>query len=72
MSNEEEHVHPDDLALAGCCLRVRRDHLMACVLYATIYQQSPVGLSFTTDLPQETVLFLQEIAEGAIELNVGY
>jgi hypothetical protein len=44
---------------AGTCL-------MACVLYATIYQQSPVGLRFTADLPEETVLFLQEIAEGKL------
>jgi formylglycine-generating enzyme required for sulfatase activity len=40
-------------------------YLMACVLYATIYQQSPVGLSFTAGLPEETAQFLQEIAERA-------
>jgi Tol biopolymer transport system component len=40
-------------------------YLMACVLYATIYQQSPIGLSFTAGLPEETALFLQEIAEAA-------
>jgi len=45
-------------------------YLMACVLYATIYWQSPVGLSFTADLPEDTVLFLQEIAEEATGLNV--
>jgi hypothetical protein len=45
-------------------------YLLACVLYATIYQQSPVGLSFAADLPEETVLFLQEIAVEATELNV--
>jgi pimeloyl-ACP methyl ester carboxylesterase len=44
-------------------------YLMACVLYATIYQQSPVGLSFTAGLPEETVRFLQEIAAGAPGLN---
>jgi Tol biopolymer transport system component len=42
-------------------------YLMACVLYATIYEQSPVGLSFTAGLPEETALGLQEIAEEATE-----
>jgi hypothetical protein len=42
-------------------------YLMACVLYATLYQQSPVGLRFTADLPEETALFLQEIAEETTE-----
>ena len=37
-------------------------YLMACVLYATIYRQSPVGLSATAGLPEETAQFLQEIA----------
>jgi hypothetical protein len=42
-------------------------YLMACVLYATIYQQSPAGLSFTAGLPEETAQFLQEIAEETTE-----
>ena len=45
-------------------------YLMACILYATIYQQSPVGLSCNADLPEETVLFLQKVAEEATELSV--
>jgi len=40
-------------------------YLMACVLYATIYRQSPVGLSATAGLPEETALFLQGIATEA-------
>jgi hypothetical protein len=45
-------------------------YLMACVLYTTIYRQSPVGLSCNADLPEETVLFLHQVVEEATELSV--
>jgi hypothetical protein len=47
-------------------------YLMACVLYASLYGKSPVGLRYDADLPDETVLFLQEIAEGVTERELSY
>ena len=37
-------------------------YLAACVLYATIYRQSPLGLTFTAGLPPETARLLQSTA----------
>jgi hypothetical protein len=44
-------------------------YLAACVFYATIYRQSPAGLSYTAGLPQDTVLFLQQMAGEAVLNN---
>ncbi len=41
-------------------------YLTACVFYATIYEKTPIGLSFTAGLPQATVSFLQAIAHQTV------
>jgi L-ascorbate metabolism protein UlaG (beta-lactamase superfamily)/dienelactone hydrolase len=41
-------------------------YLMACVLYAAIFQQSPDGLSYTADLSEDTARFLQRIATETV------
>jgi hypothetical protein len=44
-------------------------YLAACVFYAAIFLQSPVGLSYRADLPKETALFLQQIAGNTVLNN---
>jgi hypothetical protein len=44
-------------------------YLAACVFYAVIFLQSPVGLSYRADLAKDTVLFLQQIAENTVLNN---
>ena len=65
MAWEKALTHRPDLSLW------RADHvhatpqgtyLAACVLYAVIYGQSPVGLDYGAELPADTVQFLQSIA----------
>jgi hypothetical protein len=41
-------------------------YLAACVFYATIYQQSPEGLTYTAGLPEETAHWLQTIAAQTV------
>ena len=41
-------------------------YLAACVFYAALYNESPVGLSYTMDLPDKTVRFLQRIAAQTV------
>jgi hypothetical protein len=41
-------------------------YLAACVFYAVIFRQSPEGLSYKGNLPEETVLFLQQIATDTV------
>jgi hypothetical protein len=41
-------------------------YLTACVFYASLLKQSPVGLSYTAGLPKERAEFLQEIALESI------
>lgn len=41
-------------------------YLTACTFYATIFKKSPVGLSYTAALPQQTATFLQQIAHNTV------
>jgi len=41
-------------------------YLAACVFYAVLYKESPVGLSYKMELPKETVTFLQKIAAEVV------
>jgi len=41
-------------------------YLVACVFYATIFRESPEGLSYTAQIPGKTVQALQSIAAGAV------
>jgi PKD repeat protein len=41
-------------------------YLIACVFYATIFQESPVGLSYISSLNQATADFLQNIAASTV------
>jgi hypothetical protein len=41
-------------------------YLAACVFYAVIYRQSPIGLSYLAGLPKETVRLLQSAAANAV------
>lgn len=41
-------------------------YLSACVFYATIFQQSPEGLTYRADLPEEIARFLQVIAAETV------
>lgn len=41
-------------------------YLAACVLYATIFQRSPQGLSYTAGLPAATAEYLQAVAAGVV------
>ncbi len=54
---EPDRRHP---SLAGT-------YLAACTVYATLYQQSPVGLRYTAGLPTETVTLLQRSAWEAVQ-----
>jgi len=44
-------------------------YLAACVFYALIFRQSPAGLPFLSHLPEETALFLQQIAADTVLNN---
>lgn len=44
-------------------------YLAACVFYASLYNETPVGLSYTMGLPKETVSFLQNIAADLVLSN---
>lgn len=46
-------------------------YLAACVFYAVLFQQSPVGLSFTGDLAEENAVWLQAIADSTVFLHLG-
>jgi hypothetical protein len=41
-------------------------YLAACVFYAVLYHQSPVGLSFTAGISQETARLIQTLAADSI------
>jgi hypothetical protein len=41
-------------------------YLAACVFYATIYRQSPQGLTYTAGLAQEKAQFLQTVAAETV------
>lgn len=45
---------------------VNGTYLAACTLYGTLYNQSPVGLTYTADLDADTASKLQEIADSVI------
>ena len=47
-----DHVHANRMGT----------YLAACVVYATVYRQSPEGLSYGAGLPEDTVRFLQSVA----------
>lgn len=49
---------------------VEGTYLAACVFYASIFRKSPVGASFTYNLPQQTVTILQNTAESIVLNNV--
>ena len=44
-------------------------YLAACVFYAVIYQQSPEGLTYEAELPEEMAQFLQAIAAETVLEN---
>ena len=44
-------------------------YLAACVFYAAIFDQSPVGLAYQAGLPAETALELQSMAEQVVFEN---
>lgn len=44
----------------------RGTYLAACVFYATIFQESPVGLPYAPKLPQEDIKILQTAAAEAV------
>ncbi len=46
-------------------------YLTACVMYATMFQKSPVGSIFTAGLPESQATFLQQMAEEVV-LNEDY
>lgn len=52
----EDLMHP---SLAGT-------YLAACTLYGTLYNESPVGLTYTASLDSATAQKLQEIADGVV------
>ena len=41
-------------------------YLAACVFYASIFEKSPIGISFTSSLPETTALLLQTIADSVV------
>lgn len=41
-------------------------YLTACVMFATLFQQSPVGASYTAELPEGDALFLQHTAAEVV------
>ena len=41
-------------------------YLTACVMYATMFQKSPVGAGFSAGLPVNDALFLQQMAEDVV------
>ncbi|MBE6072264.1 MAG: DUF4886 domain-containing protein [Clostridium butyricum] len=45
---------------------VNGTYLAACTLYGTLYNESPVGLTYTADLDADTAAKLQEIADSVI------
>jgi hypothetical protein len=44
-------------------------YLAACVFYATIFRQSPEGLNYRANVPEEIALFLQKIAAESVLNN---
>ncbi|MBW6410099.1 DUF4886 domain-containing protein [Clostridium weizhouense] len=54
--DEEDLMHPS----------VYGTYLASCTLYATLYDESPVGLKYTADLDSDTALKLQKIAYDTI------
>jgi hypothetical protein len=46
-------------------------YLTACVMFATMFQKSPVGAQYFAGLPENDALFLQQIAEDVV-LNEAY
>ncbi len=45
---------------------LRGSYLAACVFYAKIFQNSPVGLSYTAGLPVNEALWLQQVASEVV------
>lgn len=54
--DQEDHIHP---TLAGT-------YLSACILYGTMYNQSPEEITYTADLDQKTAKILQKTAAQII------
>ena len=50
---------------------LRGSYLAACVFYAKIFDESPVGLSFTSGLDAATASFLQEVAAETVFCSWG-
>jgi len=44
----------------------RGTYLAACVFYATIFKESPVGLRYAPEIPEEDIKILQEAAAEAV------
>jgi hypothetical protein len=44
-------------------------YLAACVFYAVIFRQSPIGLTYVAGLPQDTTRSLQSAAASAVLFN---
>jgi len=57
---QEDGYHPNE----------QGTYLAACVFYAALFRQSPVGLSYTSSLPQQTARELQGIAAEAVLQNM--
>lgn len=53
---DEDGMHPSP---AGT-------YLAACTLYATVYDESPVGITYTAQLDEDTALKLQQIASETV------
>jgi len=56
---QDDGIHPNP----------KGTYLAACVFYAVIYRQTPVGLSYTADLPQDTARLLQTAAANVVLKN---
>lgn len=52
--------------LDGSHPTVAGSYLVACVMYASIYQESPVGASYRAGLPRGEARTLQEVAETVV------
>ena len=46
-------------------------YLAACVFYASLYNESPVGLTYDMGLAKETVIFLQNVAADTVMSSAG-
>jgi hypothetical protein len=58
---QSDGIHPTD----------KGTYLAACVFYATLYRQSPIGLSYHASLSDADATKLQSIADGTVMTNLG-